>query len=102
MESIIEAPATEATELDKVRAYLHGFINEAENVAVLEAIATLLTTALPPAPLPEDRAVSLEELLPAERAAVEEGLRDIEAGRVIPHAEVWAEIEAKYGLKYPR
>ncbi len=31
--------------------------------------------------------------------AVEEGLRDVEAGRTIPHAQVVAEMAARYGKK---
>ena len=38
----------------------------------------------------------LEDLSPAAREAVEAGLRDIDAGRVRPHAEVWAELKAEF------
>jgi predicted transcriptional regulator len=36
-------------------------------------------------------------LTEAQRAAIEEGLAAIERGEVIPHAEVVAELRAKYG-----
>ena len=101
MKTTVQAPATDTTELTKMRNHLHDLINEAENIAVLEAIATLLTVKNP-ADIQKDRAVNLADLTPAARAAVEEGLRDIDAGRVIPNAEVWAPYAAKYGIQFSR
>ena len=101
MEATIEAPATKTNELASVRAYLHSLVEEAENVAMLEAIATILATSLP-AILEEDKAVRLEDIPEAAREGVEEGLRQLDAGQGIPHEQVWAKVEAKYGIKYPR
>ena len=99
-----QAPAQPQSEAStaQVKTNLHRLVDELDNAEILRAIEVILQTALPPAPLPEDRAVNLDELSPAERAAVEDGLRQLDAGQGIPHAQVWAEIEAKYGLKYPR
>ncbi|WP_242138458.1 hypothetical protein [Sphingomonas sp. TREG-RG-20F-R18-01] len=44
----------------------------------------------------EDEEVDLDTLSPEHRAAVEEGLADIEAGRVIPADAVFDRLIAKY------
>jgi len=80
----------------RLRASLHRFVDETDDAAVLQALLTILANTQP-APSLTDKAVRLEDLPPAERAAVEAGLRDIEAGRVRPHAEVWAELQAEFG-----
>jgi len=84
--------------LAQVRAMLHRAVEETDDLAVLEALVALLhatQAAAPPAP----EAARLADLPPAERAAVEEGLRDAQAGRVRPHADVWAELQAEFGQK---
>ncbi|PTS73898.1 hypothetical protein DBR17_17605 [Sphingomonas sp. HMWF008] len=45
----------------------------------------------------EDDEVDLDALSPEDRAAVEEGLADIAAGRVIPAEQVYAELRARFG-----
>lgn len=67
---------------------------------MLQALLTILANTQPVLPL-TDEAVRLEDLPPAARAAVEEGLRGMEAGRVRPHAEVWAEVRAEFGHLMP-
>ena len=82
----------------RLRAELHHAIDETDDAAVLQALLTLAAKAQPLAPdLFEDHAVKLEDLSPAVRAAVEEGIRDADAGRTRPHAEVWAELQAEFG-----
>lgn len=43
-----------------------------------------------------DQDITLEELSHEDRAAVEEGLADIEAGRIYPAEEVFAELRERY------
>jgi len=98
MEPLIAPAATDPTE--QLRAELHHAIDETDDAAVLQALLTLAAHAQPA--LEADHPVHLEDLPPAERAAVEEGLRQLDAGLGLPHAEVWAEYEARYGVKSPR
>lgn len=44
----------------------------------------------------DDEIVDLDDLSPEDRAAVEEGLADIEAGRVVDGETFFAELIAKY------
>jgi predicted transcriptional regulator len=44
----------------------------------------------------EDEEVDLDDLSPEDRAAVEEGLADIDAGRVLTSEEVFGPLIAKY------
>ncbi|MGI4870014.1 MAG: hypothetical protein ACRYFX_02415 [Janthinobacterium lividum] len=89
---------TAATDLTRAQNYLHRLINNAKSVALLQAIATILTGEELTMPLADDT-LGLEDLPPAERAAVERGLQQSEAGQGIPHAQVWAKYEATYGVK---
>jgi len=86
-----------ASATEQLRAELHQLIDDTDDAAVLQALLTLAARAQPA--LEADYAVRLEDLPPAERAAVEEGLRQCDAGLGRPHAEVWAPYEAKYGVK---
>lgn len=95
METTLLAPNNP---LAQVRAILHQAVEETGNLAVLKALVALLhatQTTTPSAP----EAVRLTDLPPAERAAVEAELRDAQAGRVRPHANVWAELQAEFGQK---
>ncbi len=85
----------------RLRASLHRFVDETDDAAVLQALLTILANTQPAVPL-TDEAVLLEELPPAARAAVEEGLRQLDAGEGRPHTEVWAEFEARFGIKSPQ
>lgn len=44
----------------------------------------------------DDEEVDLEDLSPEDRAAVEEGLADIAAGRTVPAEQVFDRLTAKY------
>lgn len=96
MEATTQPTPVDATA--QVRDTLHHIIDEINNFEVLKALLTIMDAAQPAAPF-VDEAVRLEDLPPAERAAVEEGLKQLDAGQGRPHAEVWAEYEAKYGVK---
>lgn len=84
--------------LAQVRATLHLAVEETDNLAVLEALVALLHATQTGAP-PTLEVVRLADLPLAERAAVEEGVRDTQAGRVRPHADVWAELQAEFEQK---
>ena len=82
--------------LAQVRATLHQAVEEINDLALLEALVVMRRATQPPAPL-VDGPVRLADLSPAGRAAVEEGLSDVKAGRVRPHTQGWAELQAEFG-----
>lgn len=91
-------PAAAASALSRLRASLHRLVDASEDIDTLDALETLLYATLPPSAYPHvDEPVRLEDLPPAVRESVEAGLRDIEAGRVVPHEQVMAEMQARYG-----
>lgn len=64
--------------LDELKIELIKQILETENSAVLNRVFQLLSS----------RSTG-EEFTPAQRKAIEQGLADLEAGRVMPSTEVW-------------
>nr|GFC38373.1 hypothetical protein [Tanacetum cinerariifolium] len=80
--------------LSPTRARLHALIDEVDDEGVLEAVIKLLEIHQPDMPSPNDHEVS-----PAAWAAIEEAIRQSDAGLSRPHHEIWAEFEAKYGVK---
>lgn len=64
--------------LDELKIELIKQILETENSAVLNRVFQLLSS----------RSIS-EEFTPEQRKSIEQGLADLEAGRVMPSAEVW-------------
>ena len=83
--------------LAQVRATLHQAVEEINDLTLLEALAVMLRAAQPSAPV-VDGPVRLADLSPAERAAVEEGLHQLDTGQGIPHAQVWAKYAAAYDV----
>lgn len=87
-----------------LRERLHALIDAVADERVLSAVIQLLEAPAVQADALDavawyDEPVVVADLPPAVREAVEEGLRQSEAGLGRPHEEVWAEFEAKYGVK---
>ncbi len=89
------------THAASVRSHLHALIDEVVDERLLEALVRVLEASAVQTDAAVGEVVNLADLPPAERAAVEEGLRQSDAGLGRPHAEVWAEYEARYGVKSP-
>ena len=77
------------------RTRLHALIDEVYDESLLEAVIKILEIRRPIVVLADDD----HEVSPAAWAAIEEGIRQSDAGLGRPHAEVWAEYERKYGVK---
>ena len=70
---------------EKVKANLYWLIETVEDPAVLQAVETLLSQQIPPAS-------------PGLRDAIEQALHESEAGLGRPHADVWPELCARFGI----
>lgn len=86
--------ATVVTISDEARAYADGLVREGRYETLDQAVEAGVWGLQDHW---DDEAVELDDLSPEDRAAVEEGLADIAAGRTVPAEQVFAELKARYG-----
>lgn len=75
-----------------VRADLHELIDRIQNPSFLLALRALLVTQQTVEP-------EMQPLSEAAQAAIEEGIRQLDAGEGIPHEQVMADIPQKYSFQ---
>jgi predicted transcriptional regulator len=77
----------------QLKTDLHRLIDQIEDNRLLQAVHVILAREVP-----QDHEVDWDSLSEARREAIQEGLDDIENGRVSSHKEVMQRIKSKYDL----
>ena len=84
-------PVLIQNKMTELKSELHDLVEKIDDVQLLQAIKALLSKGAD--------SDWWEELSAEEKRAIEKGLKESEAGELIPHNVVMEEIKQKYGNK---